>query len=339
MRALIAAFLALVFIADGARAQERDAGATLVAQKYEADPQHSSVGFTARILRVVKVPGRFLDYSATIIYDPVRPERSSVTAIISAKSLHTDMSFRDAHLKSPDFLDTERYPLISFQSDSVRQQGGGLTVIGRLTLHGITRRLVLSVAVVLPPFINNPASGISTVAFETTQKLSRQDFAIAGSNKFNPDFDPATNLVADSFDVTLEIAAERQGYGNRRFSRGQPPSVGDTLLRTIEARGVEEGVHLYAALRATRPGAYNFDHNQLELLGHLLVERGRFRDAIKIFQLNAQTYPGEGSAFDALGEADCVVGDLSAARLAFRRAAQLDSTDTTPVEMLRRLRP
>lgn len=310
----------------------------LVGQKYEVDPQHSSVGFTSRILRVVKVPGRFLQYSGTILYDPLHPDQSSVTAIIVAKSLTTDMSFRDNHLRSPDFFDTGRFPLIVFQSDSVRRQGSGLLVGGRFTLHGITRAVTLPVTIVLPPDTVNPASGIVTVAFEATLKLSRRDFAIAGTNKYNPDFDPATNLVADSFDVTLEMSAERQGYKNRQFDAGPPPSVGDTVLKAIETGGIERGKALYASLRTSQARSYNFDAAQLDLVGHLLVERGRLRDAIAILQMNAQVYPKNAGVLDALGEAECLAGDRNSALLAFEQAAKLDSTDTTPVEMIRRLR-
>ncbi len=312
--------------------------ADLVRQKYEVDQQHSSVAFTARILRVVKVPGRFLHYSATIIYDSLQPEHSSVTAIIVAKSLMTDMSFRDNHLRSPDFLDTERYPLIVFQSDSIRRQSDGLMVMGRLTVHGITRGVALPVTIVLPPFINNPASGIVNVAFEATLKLSRGDFAIAGTNKYNPDFDPATNLVADSFDVTLEMAGQRQGYRDQTLSGQSPPSIGDTLLQVIETRGIDEALRLYVTLHRSQPLGYNFDVGQLDLLGHILVERGQPRNAVRVFQLNTEAYPGKAGTFDALGEAACLIGDQSGARLAFQRAAQLDSTDTTPIEMLRRLK-
>jgi polyisoprenoid-binding protein YceI len=309
----------------------------LVQQKYEADPQHSAIEFVARILRVVKVPGRFRDYSATIIYDPVHPERSSVVAVIVAKSIDTDMAFRDTHLRSPDFIDAGRYPLITFRSDSVRRRSGGLSAIGPLTVHGVTRVTVVPITVVLPPD-TTPSSGIVTVAFEATLQLSRRDFAIAGSNQFNPDFDPATNLVGDNVDVILELMAQRQGYRDRHFHTRLPPSVGDTLLRAIKARGLEEALRLYAVLRASQPQAYDFDAGQLDLLGHLLAEQGRLSDAVKIFQLNAQTFPDRADVFDALGEADCVVGDRHGAELAFERAAQLDSTDTTPIEMLRRLR-
>jgi polyisoprenoid-binding protein YceI len=338
MRLLIATVAALGLTASQIRAQDPAAATRLVEQKWEVDPQHSSVVFIARILRVVKVVGRFPVYSATIIYNPQHPDQSSVTAIILTKSINTDMAFRDTHLKSPDFLDAERYPFMVFQSDSVRPSSAGLAIAGRLTLHGITRQVVLPATVVLPPTVNNPASGIATVAFEATLKLSRADFAIAGTNKFNPDFDPATNLVADSVDVTLEMAAQRQGYHDRKFETGPPPSVGDTLLRTIEARGIDAALRLYTALRSSSPRAYNFGAGQLDLLGHLLVDRGHPLDAVKIFQQNAAAYPANAGVLDALGEADCLVGDRAGAQIAFARAAQLDSTDTTPIEMLRRLR-
>jgi polyisoprenoid-binding protein YceI len=324
-----------VALAAPARAQ---APAELVGQKYEVDTQHSSVGFTARILRVIKVPGRFLDYSATIIYDPARPEQASVTAVIASRSISTDMSFRDDHLKSPDFLDTARYSLITFQSDSVRPRDGVLMIIGRLTLHGVTRTIAFSATIVLQPDTSDPASGIATVAFEASLKLSRHDFGIAGTNRFNPGFDPATNLVADSFDVALDVSAQHQGYRNRHFRPGPPASVGDTLLRTIESRGAEDGVRLFGALRSTNPRGYDFGEAQLDLLGHVLAERGRLREAVAIFLLNSSEHPTSASAFDALGEAECLVGDRAAALRAFERAASLDSTDTTPIEMQRRLR-
>lgn len=332
-RIVVTGLLAVLGSAPGAAAQR---AADIAAQHYDADLQHSSIEFTARILRIVKVRGRFHDWSATVIYDPARPERSSVTAVIVTKSIDTDMPFRDDHLRSPDFLDVTTYPTIVFQSDSVALSAGGvLRTVGRLSMHGVTRRVVIPFTVVLAPSVDT-TSGSARVAFEGSIRLSRSDFGIAGTNKFNPSYDPATNLLADSVDVSLEMLAIREGYLRGGYSPGPPPPIADRVWTVINAQGVDSAIGLYRALRARDSTAYNFGARQLDVLGHRLIQLNRPKEALKVLIVNAERFPQAGE-YESLGEAYAFADDRTRALDCYRRAAALDPTDATAAEMVRRL--
>jgi polyisoprenoid-binding protein YceI len=142
-RAIFDASLTLIALVLGARTAPGQSPAELARMCYDADPQHSMVGFTIRMLGVVKVHGRFRDYSGTIVYDQAHLERSSVTAVIQAASIDTDMDFRDKHSRSPDFFDVADYPTIVFQSDRVERTADGYRAIGRFTMHGVARTIAL----------------------------------------------------------------------------------------------------------------------------------------------------------------------------------------------------
>jgi polyisoprenoid-binding protein YceI len=310
----------------------------LARMRYDADPQHSMVGFTIRILGAVKVHGRFRDYSSTIIYDPSHPERSSVTAVIQTASIDTDMEFRDKHLRSPDFFDAARYPTIVFQSDRVERSTEGYRAIGRFTMHGVTRTIALPIKAVLAPETRG-ATGTVTVAFEATARVSRKDYGIAGTNKFNPDFDPAISALSDSVDVNLDILANRPGYLTWRFGGQTPPSIADTVGRVLTSRGADEAVRVYRVLRVEKAGAFDFGAAQLDALGQQLLQRDRVRDAIAILALNEEMYPKVNGVAQSLADAYAWEGDTGHAVDEYRRALQVDSTNTAAIEMLRHLAP
>lgn len=101
------------------------------------DQAHTSVSFVARHLMVAKVRGFFKGVSGTVVVAE-RPEDSTVEVSIPAATIDTANETRDAHLRSPDFLDVERFPEIAFESRSVRTDGDGYVVSGDLTLRGTT---------------------------------------------------------------------------------------------------------------------------------------------------------------------------------------------------------
>ena len=110
------------------------------------DLAHSWVGFTAQHMIVGRVRGRFNNYQAEIIFDQDAPENSSVTASIDATSLDTGEGDRDAHLMSPDFLEVETYPEITFTSTGVSATSDtGMTVTGDLTIKETTQSVDLDV--------------------------------------------------------------------------------------------------------------------------------------------------------------------------------------------------
>ena len=309
----------------------------LLACSYEVDPQHSTIEFVTRMLGVVKVRGRFRDYSATILYDTLAPERSSVSAVIKVASLTTDMSFRDRHLQSPDFFDAGRFPTIAFQSDRVARSPDGLLVEGRLTMHGITRTVALPVRIDLSPRVT-PGTGQVGTAFEAQLRIDRRDFGIAGTNRFNPDYNPATTMLSDSVDIILELSAQREGYLSRNFAGKTPPWIADTVSRVLMAQGSGAAVTLYHTLRATQPKAYNFGAGQLDVLARTLLAQGRARDALQLFELNAESFPTSSGVVQGLADGYAQLDEGDRALSIYERALQLDSTNTAAMEMIRHLR-
>ena len=317
--------------------------AIVAREQFAVDGMHSTIGFVAKIVGFVKVRGRFRNYDVALTYDSVHVERSSVTAVIASKSIDTDMDFRDKHLRSPDFFDTATFPSIEFHSEQVTRIGPGrLRITGPLTMHGITRPVSFLARVsALPRLGGNGSDGLE---LEASLRLSRKAFGIAGTNKFNPDFNPATNLLSDSADVTLELDMQREGYLDRTMGDlarslggGTPPGVVDTISRVLEAHGASAATELYHSLRAAQPPAFNFGVGQLDVLGHVLVAHGRLDDALAIFRLNADAYPKSDLALEGLAWAQALSGDGPAALATYRRAAEVEPLSASAKEMIRRL--
>jgi polyisoprenoid-binding protein YceI len=174
------------------------ASSMAVAETYTIDRTHSSVEFRIRHL-VGRTTGQFGDFAGTIQYDPAKPAEAKVEATIQVASIDTDNEQRDAHLKNPDFLDAARFPTIAFKSTKVEKQEAGLMVHGELTLHGVTRSIVLPVEVLglgtHPRMKNAPVAGF---AARTTVK--RSDF---GVNTWTD----AAGVLGDEVEVTLNIEA------------------------------------------------------------------------------------------------------------------------------------
>ncbi|MDX1389869.1 MAG: YceI family protein, partial [Acidobacteriota bacterium] len=106
------------------------------------DPAHTSIGFTVRHLKVAKVRGSFTSFSGTITAGET-PADSSVDVTIEAASIDTGVEDRDEHLRSPDFLEVEEYPTLSFESTAVRETDSGLEVDGDLTIRDVTKPVTL----------------------------------------------------------------------------------------------------------------------------------------------------------------------------------------------------
>src|SRR5664279_1668062 len=106
---------------------------------YQIDPAHSSAQFKVRHMMIANVKGEFDKVSGTVSYDPANPAASSVEATVDVASVSTRDEQRDAHLKSADFFDVEKYPSINFKSKKVTASGSdSFTVVGDLAIHGVT---------------------------------------------------------------------------------------------------------------------------------------------------------------------------------------------------------
>lgn len=170
-----------------------------LAETYTIDPQHSQAGFSIRHMMLSNVRGAFTKISGTIDYDPAKPDASKVNATIDMNSVDTHEPQRDNHLKGPDFFDTAKYPTMTFKSTKVvAKDKEHLTVTGDLTLHGVTKSVVLDVDG--PTAEQKDPKGAKRGASAST-KIHRKDFGIT----YNHQLDNGGVALGEDVDVTLDV--------------------------------------------------------------------------------------------------------------------------------------
>jgi len=167
---------------------------------WEIDPAHSSVQFSARHMMVSNVRGAFTKVAGTVRGDEQDPTHATVEATIDTSSIDTREAKRDEHLRSPDFLDVAKYPTMTFRSKKITKTGDGrYDVTGELTLHGVTREVVLHVEGPSPA-MKDPRGGLRAGASATT-RIDRRDFGITWSKAL----DGGGVVVGDDIDVTIDV--------------------------------------------------------------------------------------------------------------------------------------
>jgi len=176
-------------------------GSAMAADQYKIDPVHSNVGFAVKHMVVNTVHGRFNDWSGEIIYDDKDPAKSSVNVTIKTASINTENSDRDTHLKSPDFLDVQKFPEISFQSKSVDKQSDGFVAHGVLTIRGVSKN------VDLPFKINGPikVGDSNLLGAEASLTINRQDYGVAWSKSLAP----GELVVANDVKIDINVEAKQ----------------------------------------------------------------------------------------------------------------------------------
>jgi polyisoprenoid-binding protein YceI len=172
---------------------------------WEIDAAHSTVQFSVRHMMVSNVRGEFRNVSGTVRGDEKDPMHAQVEATIDTTSIDTRNEKRDGHLKSPDFLDAERYPTMTFRSKRIEKTDNGrYRVTGDLALHGVTREVTLDVDGPTAP-VKDPMGNVRAGA-QATAKLDRRDFGITWSKAL----DGGGVMVGDEVDVTIDVEATRK---------------------------------------------------------------------------------------------------------------------------------
>jgi polyisoprenoid-binding protein YceI len=172
---------------------------------WNIDPAHSSATFSVRHLMITNVRGEFQKLGGTVELDPAAPESASIRASIDVASINTREAQRDAHLRSPDFFDVERFPEITFVSKSVRRSGGDLAVVGDLTIHGVTREVTLAVDGPTEP--HQDPWGNARVGATATTKIKRSAFGMT----WNSAIEAGGVLVGDDISITLDVSLVKAG--------------------------------------------------------------------------------------------------------------------------------
>lgn len=167
---------------------------------WEVDPAHSSAQFAIRHLMVSTVRGEFTKFSGTFTLDDKDLTKSTLEASIDVTSINTRIAKRDDHLKSPDFFDVAKYPTMTFKSKKVEAAGEGkFKVTGDLTMHGVTKEVVLDVTGSTKP-IKDPM-GKMRLGGSATTKINRKDFGLA----YNKALETGGVLVGEEVDITIDV--------------------------------------------------------------------------------------------------------------------------------------
>jgi polyisoprenoid-binding protein YceI len=177
---------------------------TVATTRWQIDPTHTHVEFAVRHLMIATVKGRFADVSGTLELDEQDPSRSSVSVSIGAASLDTRVDQRDAHLRSADFFDVERFPTIRFVSTRVeRTPDGAIALAGDLTIRDVTRPVTLAVT---DEGRGTDPWGGERAGFSATTRIDRRDFGLT----YNAALETGGVLVGDEVKISLEIEFLRE---------------------------------------------------------------------------------------------------------------------------------
>lgn len=169
---------------------------------YKVDSDHSGVAFSLRHF-VSNVPGRFNDFEGTIRYDKLSPAASGIEFTVRTASIDTGNNDRDAHLRSADFFDVQRFPTLTFTSTEVKPKDANtLEVTGDLTLHGVTKRITIPVEVL--GTIKAPNG--EKAGFEVAFTVNRKDFGLT----WNRVLDAGGTVLGEEVKINIEVEANRQ---------------------------------------------------------------------------------------------------------------------------------
>lgn len=176
-----------------------------MSQVYQIDPAHSTVSFSIKHMMIAKVHGGFEKLSGKLSYDAGNPGQSSIEVEIDAASINTREPQRDAHLKSADFFDVEKFPTLTFKSTKIEVSGEGeLKLTGDLTIHGVTKSVVLDVEG--PTAEMKDPWGNLKIGASASTKIKRKDFGLT----WNAALEAGGFLVGDDVTISLDVQFVKQ---------------------------------------------------------------------------------------------------------------------------------
>ncbi|MBT8280996.1 MAG: YceI family protein [Muriicola sp.] len=168
-------------------------------KKLMVEPNHSTIGFKISIAGFSQVSGKFTDYDLFLDWNEQNMDSSKISTMIRVKSINTGIADRDAHLRTADFFDEERYPQITFESDSIRQINySNFEAYGKFFMHGVTKEFVFPFQIVK---IEN-----NTIGIKARTTINRQDFGVGSEFKHSamPDF------LSDHIEVEIDFWTKRR---------------------------------------------------------------------------------------------------------------------------------
>jgi polyisoprenoid-binding protein YceI len=177
------------------------ASATQNTTAWKIDSAHSSVEFSVRHMKIATVRGHFGAVNGTVTIDENDPSASTVEVSIPTATVDTRQEQRDAHLRSPDFFDTEKYPEMTFRSTRVERNGDAYKVTGDLTIRGVTREVTLDVT---DEGRGKGMEGEARAAFRAVTKVDRREFGLT----WNQALEAGGFLVDNDIRITIDVSLQ-----------------------------------------------------------------------------------------------------------------------------------
>lgn len=171
---------------------------------WQIDTAHSQIQFTVRHLMISKVRGSFEKFSGTVTLDESAPANTTVDVQIETGSVNTREPQRDGHLRSPDFFNSEAFPLMTFKSKRVDVvDGHHAKLIGDLTIRDVTREVTLDVE-----YLGQAKSpwGTTSAGFTATTKINRKDWNLT----WNQALETGGVLVGEEVEISIELELVKQ---------------------------------------------------------------------------------------------------------------------------------
>ncbi len=173
------------------------------ADEYILDTGHSSINFAVTHLMVSETKGGFTDYRGIVKYDPADVSKTEVDVTIQVASLNTHLEARDNHLRSADFLDAEKFATITFRTTMAKKEDDGtVTLVGDLTLHGVTIKVSIPVKITGP--VKSPMGG-EVIGLSGEFIVNRSEFGVA----WNKDMEGGV-VVGNDVKVSINAEAKKQ---------------------------------------------------------------------------------------------------------------------------------
>ena len=165
---------------------------------WDIDPDHSIIEFRVSHMVVSKTSGRFMDYKGFVVMDTDTKSFKAIEATIQTTSINTNQEKRDTHLRNSDFLDVKQFPTMTYKMKSYQKEGDTYTVVGHLTLRGVTKEVTLTGT------FNGATKdpwGNTRAGFTADGTLNRKDFDMV----WNKTLDNGGLVVGDEVQIHLDI--------------------------------------------------------------------------------------------------------------------------------------
>jgi polyisoprenoid-binding protein YceI len=173
--------------------------ATTVTSTWNIDPAHSGAEFKVKHMMIANVRGKFSGINGVLNRFEADHTKSTLEVSIDTTTINTQDGQRDGHLKSADFLDVEKFPTMTFKSAHIEKKGEGFAVTGDLTIHGVTKPVVLNVEEVSEP-AKDPW-GNTRIGLTATARINRKDFGLT----WNTTLEAGGVLVGEEVNITLDV--------------------------------------------------------------------------------------------------------------------------------------